>query len=92
MLYRAYDRNRLFVSMFAIVFLVIFFFCNNTSKQSFEKVSSVPKRRYVFFDLGVNNGDSLLSFFEMKSKGIAYNLFKPINFYQIKSFLFYKRI
>lgn len=69
-LYRAYLRNRIIVSIFAIAFLVIFFL-NKSSKPSLEEISSVPKRRYVFFDLGVNNGDSLLSFFDMKSKGIA---------------------
>ena len=35
---------------------------------------NLAKQKYVFFDLGVNNGDSLLNFLEIKSTGRQSNI------------------
>lgn len=41
--------------------------------------SNSTKRRYVFFDLGANNGDSILMFLKLKDKGIISLLAQALN-------------
>lgn len=64
-----YVKNLLFISVFAIVLLIVFYYQTQPLKSSFVQVVETHQKRYVFFDLGVNNGDSLMRFFEMKQDG-----------------------
>lgn len=60
-------RKKLFIFGFVIVVSLIMFCQKQLSHVPTSK--ALQKKRYVFFDLGVNNGDSLTQFFEIKTNG-----------------------
>lgn len=69
-------KRFLFIIIFIFLILIIVLFVTYNSKN-FDSITSnslvskfyTNQREYVFFDLGANDGDSLLEFFDIKSQG-----------------------
>jgi len=62
--------NKLIVLLVLILIIGLFIsYKNRLFDYNLPILVSTNERKFVFFDLGVNNGDSLLNFFEMTSQG-----------------------
>lgn len=67
-----YKNSKIFlVTSLFLVFLVLTYILKPTNFQYGKSIIFGTKHqaRFVFFDLGANNGDSVLLFFEMAKKG-----------------------
>ena len=74
---RFLNKSVLFL-LFSFVIIVLFFAAykpaNKILSNQIPAFVNVNQPKFVFFDLGLNNGDSLLDFFGFRSQGLLQHI------------------